>query len=192
MATNYGCRRNQIIRQNTGGTEHTMTPQDYLDKYGVLVKWMIHKRFHDIDDRQDAFQEVAMIICERIEKLNTMDETAVKRYLLHSTKYCWLKWYKHTKLNILQHRTLGQDDEKATLDWLFESNKYRPDRFYDSELKWRQHRENLEDQMEAWAEVKKQIKRIENIGKFFGRSTGVNILNNAYKMGRINGKRSKK
>ncbi len=169
-----------------------MTPQDYLDKYGALVKWMIHKRFHDIDDRQDAFQEVAMIICERIEKLNTMDETAVKRYLLHSTKYCWAKWYTGFKQNVLRNSKPIDDDTDKSLDWLFSSSQFRPDYFYDRKLKWRQHRENLEDQMEAWAEVKKQIKRIENIGKFFGRSTGVNILNNAYKMGKINGKRSKK
>ncbi len=175
-----------------------MTPQDYLDKYGDLAKWLIHKRYHDADDRLDAFQEVAMIICERIDQLNNMPADRAKRYILHSTKYCWLKWYKHTKRNILQHRTLGQDDEKATLDWLFESNKYRPDRFYDSELKWRAHREDLQDQMDEWNSVKNVIAGIQRTARNFGKrnkSNGGNLFYTAFNTaikGLNNGKKHKR
>lgn len=146
-----------------------MTPAEYIEKYSGLIKWVIrHKTSLMYDEYDDRFQDVAMVICTKIDKLNAMEPRDAKRYIVYTA--C-RRPFRHTwgnaKFMCIQDMGKWREQNGKTsgdgLEWLEVGEKYRPDSPYWKYMEIRQRREDAEDQLEQYKKLKKAAKQAQNV-----------------------------
>lgn len=153
-----------------------MTVEEYVVKYQRYIWWMIrHLTNLDPDDQQDRFQDVCMVICEKIDKLNSMSNAAARKYIGFTAyrmpqRHTWGNGKFMTIQDWDKWRDQHKDSKESAdgLDWIGVGGKYRPDSEYWDCLERREKRELAEDAVELnkqFIKLTGRIKRAAVYGK---------------------------
>ena len=156
-----------------------MTVEEYVVKYQRYIWWMIRHRTNlDPDDQQDRFQDVCMVICEKIDKLNSMSNAAARKYIGYTAyrmpqRHTWGNGKFMTIQDWEKWRDQHKDSKESAdgLDWIGVGGKYRPDSEYWDYLARREKRELAEDTVELNKQFMKLTGRIKRAAVYGNRVT---------------------
>lgn len=172
-----------------------MTVEEWIDACRKLIWYGIRKKTNLMwDEQEDRFQDVCMVICEKIDKLNNMPEKQAKMYIYWSTvrmpkRHTWGNAKFMTLLDADKRRKelsgRGIEEKEDPLAWLDDGGKYRPDSEYWEYLRRRERRENAQDQLEQYKIIKKLCAGVHK-AKIYGGNKGFGLNATAYQKAQLN------